>query len=176
MMCRQHQLNYHMDIVIPRLFIHVGPDHPPVTALQNFAMQLAAIKLGLQESVMKVGNLDTSRDFVDVRDGAKALWILAQKGQSGQVYNQCSGKAWSIRKSLEILIDISGMDVKVTQDRRLMRLSDEKILLGDPSKLESLGWKSSIPFRKTLEDIFENWIDRLSDSSTCTERQSHKLR
>jgi GDP-4-dehydro-6-deoxy-D-mannose reductase len=48
MMARQFPLNYGLDVVLPRLFIHVGPDHPPVTALQNFARQLASIKLGLQ--------------------------------------------------------------------------------------------------------------------------------
>jgi len=162
MMSRQHYLNYGMDIVIPRLFIHVGPDHPPVTALQNFAMQLAAIRLGQQDHVIKVGNLDSSRDFVDVRDGARALWLLAEKGQSGEVYNICSGKAWTMRDSLNKLIEISGLDVEIEQDRKLLRPSDEKVLLGDPSKLELLGWKANIPFEQTLEDIFNNWLERLA--------------
>jgi len=162
MMSRQYHLNYGMDIVIPRLFIHVGPDHPPVTALQNFAMQLAAIKLGQQDPVIKVGNLDSSRDFVDVRDGAKALWLLANKGQSGEVYNLCSGKAWSMRDSLNMLIEISGLDVEIAHDKSLLRPSDEKVLLGDPSKLQSLGWNAEIPFKQTLEDILNNWLERLA--------------
>lgn len=162
MMCRQYHLNYGMDIVMPRLFIHVGPNHPPVTALQNFAMQLAAIKLGKQQPVMKVGNLDTSRDFVDVRDGARALWVLAQKGKSGEVYNQCTGKAWSIKESLDMLIDISGLAVDIQTDSTLLRPSDEKVLLGDCSKLKSLGWEPKIPFRQTLEDIYKNWLERLA--------------
>lgn len=162
MMSRQFHLNYDMDIIMPRLFIHVGPNHPPVTALQNFAMQLAAIKLGKQDPVMKVGNLETSRDFVDVRDGARALWTLAQKGKSGEVYNQCTGKAWSIKESLEMLIEISGLKVDVQTDPALLRPSDEKVLLGDSSKLEALGWKPEIPFRQTLEDIYKNWLERLA--------------
>lgn len=162
MMSRQYHLNYGMDIVMPRLFIHVGPNHPPVTALQNFAMQLAAVHLGRQEPIMKVGNLDTSRDFVDVRDGARALWLLGQKGKSGEVYNQCTGKAWGMRESLDILMRISGVNVEVRQDKQLFRLSDEKVLLGDSSKLQALGWRCEIPFEKTLEDIYRNWLERLS--------------
>ncbi|HEW92134.1 MAG TPA: SDR family oxidoreductase [Thermotogaceae bacterium] len=165
MMARQFHLNYGMDVVLPRLFIHVGPDHPPVTALQNFARQLASIKLGIQEPVMKVGNLSSSRDFVDVRDGVNALWILAQKGKSGEVYNQCTGKAWSIQESLDMLIEISGIDVEVQTDPELFRLSDEKVLLGDPAKLYELGWKPTIPFRQTLTDIYNNWLKRLEDSN-----------
>ena len=162
MMGRQFHLNYGLDVILPRLFIHVGPDHPPVTALQNFARQLASIKLGLQEPVMKVGNLSSSRDFVDVRDGANALITLAEKGVSGETYNQCSGKDWTMQESLDMLIEISGVDVKVETDPKLFRPSDEKVLLGDPSKLNKLGWKTEIPFKQTLEDIFENWIERLS--------------
>ena len=162
MMARQFHYNYGMDIVLPRLFIHVGPDHPPVTALQNFARQLASVKLGLQEPVLKVGNLESARDFVDVRDGAKALALLAEKGISGEVYNLCTGKAWTMKESLNMLILISGVNVDIQTDPSLFRPSDEKLLLGDPSKIEALGWKAVLPFETTLSDIFENWLKRLS--------------
>jgi GDP-4-dehydro-6-deoxy-D-mannose reductase len=164
MMARQFHLNYGMDVVLPRLFIHVGPDHPPVTALQNFARQLAAIKLGKQEPTMKVGNLTSSRDFVDVRDGARALILLAEKGISGEVYSICTGKDWTMQESLDMLIKISGVEVKVETDPGLMRFSDEKVLLGIPRKLNELGWKPEIPFEQTLQDIYENWLDRLGNS------------
>ncbi|MFC5191146.1 GDP-mannose 4,6-dehydratase [Algoriphagus aquatilis] len=162
MMARQFHLNYGLDIVLPRLFIHVGPDHPPVTALQNFARQVASIKLGLQEPVMKVGNLTSSRDFVDVRDGAKALILLAEKGISGEVYNICAGKDWTMQESLDILIKIAGIEVKVETDPALFRPSDEKVLLGKTDKIEKLGWKTEIPFEQTLADIYSNWVERLS--------------
>jgi len=162
MMAHQYGENYGMDFVLPRLFIHVGPDHPPVTALQNFARQLAAISLGLQEPVMRVGNLESSRDFVDVRDGVEALRLLAETGKRGEVYNLCSGKAWTMQESLDLLVEISGCTVDVRQDAGLIRLSDEKVLLGDPGKLAALGWRASTPFRQTLRDIFENWVKRLS--------------
>ena len=161
MMARQFHLNYNMDFVLPRLFIHLGPDHPPVTAIQNFARQLAAIKLGLQSPVIKVGNLESARDFVDVRDGVKALWLLAQKGKSGEVYNLCTGKAYSMKESLEYLIEISGLQVNIETDKNLLRPSDEKLLLGNPKKIELLGWKAEIPFKQTLSDIYSNWLSRL---------------
>ena len=161
MMARQFHLNYKMDVVLPRLFIHVGPDHPPVTALQNFARQLASIKLGRQEAVLKVGNLGSSRDFVDVRDGARALVLLGEAGESGQTYNLCSGKAWTMQECLDRLIEISGVQVQVGTDPKLIRFSDEKVLLGNPAKLNRLGWKTEIPFDRTLRDIFQNWMERL---------------
>lgn len=160
-MARQFHLNYGMDVVLPRLFIHVGPDHPPVTAVQNFARQLAAIALKRQTPVVRVGNLETARDFVDVRDGVKALWLLAEKGATGEVYNICSGKAYTMRQCLEMLIEISGLEVKVEHDGSLDRLSDEMILLGCTKKLEALGWQAGIPFQQTLADVYKNWLERL---------------
>jgi GDP-4-dehydro-6-deoxy-D-mannose reductase len=162
MMARQFHLNYGLDIVLPRLFIHVGPDHPPVTALQNFARQLASIHLGKQEPVMQVGNLDSSRDFVDVRDGVRALILLAEQAKAGTLYNICTGKAWTMQESLDMLIKISNTKVKITKDPKLLRLSDEKVLLGNPAKLQMLGWKPEISFETTLSDIYSNWVERLS--------------
>lgn len=162
MMARQFHLNYGMDFVLPRLFIHVGPDHPPVTALQNFARQLAAIKLGKQLPNIRVGNLLSARDFVDVRDGVRALWLLAQKGTCGEAYNICSGNAWNIGEALEMLIRISGQTVEVVRDEALSRPSDEPLLLGSPIKLNRMGWVPEISFEDTLKDVFNNWLIRLA--------------
>ena len=162
MMARQFCLNYGLDVVMPRLFIHVGPDHPPGTALQNFARQLAAIKLGKQDPVLRAGNLDSARDFVDVRDGARALVLLADEGQRGEVYTIASGRAWSIREALQMLIGISGLGVEVRQqDPSLLRPSDEQVLLGDNGKLRALGWEPRVPFEQTLHDVYNNWLARL---------------
>lgn len=162
MMARQFHFNYKMDIILPRLFIQVGPDHPPSTALQTFAMQLAALKLGKQPPQIRVGNLDSSRDFVDVRDGVRALWILAQEGKSGEAYNVCTGQAPSIRQALEMLIQISGVEAEIVHDPSRLRPSDEAVLVGDTRKLKALGWEPEIPFEQTLTDIYNNWLDRLS--------------
>src|SRR5262245_51876810 len=62
----QYFSNYKMKIFLPRLFIHVGTGHPPTTAIQSFARQLALISKGVQEPVITVGNLTTARDFIDV--------------------------------------------------------------------------------------------------------------
>ena len=161
MMAYQNHVNYGTDIVIPRLFIHVGPDHPPVTALQNFARQLAQKSKGAREPVVRVGNLESSRDFVDVRDGVAALRVLAEKGNTGGTYNICSGTAWKIGDCLDMLVAISGQNVQIVQDERFLRPSDEKVLLGDTSRLKELGWETSTPFESTLRDIYRNWLERL---------------
>ncbi|MBQ2526907.1 MAG: GDP-mannose 4,6-dehydratase, partial [Bacteroidales bacterium] len=88
MLGRQYCLNFDMKIYLPRMFIHVGTGHPPATAIQNFARQLALIKKGLLEPEIHVGNLTSARDFIDVRDGVRAMRLLLDKGNPGEVYDE----------------------------------------------------------------------------------------
>ena len=152
-----------MQIYLPRLFIHVGTGHPPATAIQNFARQVAQVKKGKLESVMRVGRLDTARDFIDARDGVEGMLLILDKGQAGQPINICNKKAHTIQEVLDILLEVSGVDVEVQQDPALLRPSDEPLLLGDNSRLLALGWERQHTFRETLTAVYEDWLARTPD-------------
>jgi len=158
----QYFANYGLQVYLPRLFIHVGPGHPPATAIQNFARQLVMVKKGLRPPEIRVGRLDTARDFVDVRDGVRAIMQLVDRGNPGEPYNICTGKAHTTRWVLETLIDISKVNVTVTQDPTLLRPSDEPLLVGDPTKIRTLGWCPNYTLEKTLADIFADWVSRVT--------------
>jgi len=152
--------NYAMPIFLPRMFIHVGVGHPPATAIQNFARQVALIKLGKMEAVIKTGRLDTARDFIDVRDGVDAMLMLLEKGPPGLPINICNGVAVRIQDVLDILIDAAGVKVTVEQDPDLLRPSDEPLLLGDNSRLKALGWTRKHSMEDTLGEVLEDWLKR----------------
>ena len=157
----QYFINYGMQVYLPRLFIHVGTGHPPATAIQNFARQIARIKKGLQPPVMTVGNLDSARDFIDVRDGVAAMMRLIESDLIGQPINIATGKAHTIREALDLLIKIAGIKVEVQQSQVLLRPSDEEILLGNNSRLLSLGWQQQYSFEETLSAVFADWMSRV---------------
>lgn len=157
----QYWKNFGLKVFLPRLFIHVGTGHPPATAIQNFARQLALISRGLLPPQVHVGNLSTARDFVDVRDGARALMLLAEKGNPGEPINICTGKAYSISDLLEMLIVASGLDVEVVSDPKLMRPSDEPLLLGNNTKLKNLGWSPDYSMKETLATVYQDWLSRI---------------
>jgi GDP-4-dehydro-6-deoxy-D-mannose reductase len=156
----QYYSNYGLKVFLPRLFIHVGTGHPPATAIQNFARQLALISQGKLEPIVKVGNLETARDFIDVRDGVAAMMLLLEKGKPGNPINICTGEAWKIADILNMLIEISGLNVEVVYDKALGRPSDEPLLLGNNSKLTKLGWQRQYSMRQTLEAVYADWIKR----------------
>lgn len=157
----QYFSNFGCKVYLPRMFIHVGTGHPPATAIQNFARQIALIKLGRIESRMEVGRLDTARDFIDVRDGVLAMETLIEKGSPGVPVNICNQEAWKIGDILQILCEIADVSPEIIASTRFMRPSDEVLLLGDKSRIHSLGWKRMYSMQQTLESVLEDWIKRL---------------
>ncbi len=158
----QYHQSYGMHIVRTRAFNHEGPRRGEVFVVSNFAKQIAMIEKGLSEPVIKVGNLESSRDFTDVRDIAKAYWLALEKGEPGDVYNIASGRAVKIRDMLNMLLEMSSVKVEIKKDASRMRPSDVPILLGDSTKFrEKTGWQPEIPFEKTLEDTLNYWREKI---------------
>jgi GDP-4-dehydro-6-deoxy-D-mannose reductase len=158
----QYHQSYGLFTVRTRGFNHTGPRRGDVFVTSNFAKQIAEIEAGKREPVMMVGNLDARRDFTDVRDTVRAYHLTLEKCSPGEVYNICSGKAWSIREMLDMLLALAQIDVEVRQDPARMRPSDVELLLGDNTRLrEETGWEPTIPFEQTLRDLLDYWRARV---------------
>lgn len=158
----QYLKSYDLRIVRTRGFNHTGPRRGEVFAESNFAKQIAQIEKGIKKPILLVGNLETIRDYTDVRDMVRGYLLAAERGVSGEVYNICSGKAVKIRKVLEILLSFSKIKVEIKQDPARMRPSDVPILLGDNSKfIKQTGWQPTIPFEKTMEDLLNYWREKM---------------
>lgn len=142
-------------VVVARSFNHTGPGHDPRFALPSFAHQLAAMRDGAREPVLRVGNLAVRRDLLDVRDVVRAYRLLAERGEPGETYNVCSGNAYELRELVEELIEISGTGARVEVDEERFRPVDLPLLVGDGSRLRALGWAPEIPIRRTLSDLLD---------------------
>jgi len=163
----QYFKSYGMKTIRTRGFNHTGPRRGEVFVTSNFAKQIASIEAGIQKPVIRVGNLDSQRDFTDVRDTVRAYWLAVQKGRPGEVYNIATGKAITIRELLERLLALSDADVELQVDPDRLRPSDVEILLGDYSKLEAdTGWRPEIPLQKTLQDTLDFWRGKVGSPRT----------
>jgi GDP-4-dehydro-6-deoxy-D-mannose reductase len=162
----QYFQSYGLKAVRTRGFNHTGPRRGEVFVLSNFARQLAQIEAGLQEPVIRVGNLSAVRDFTDVRDTVRAYWLAVRRGRPGEVYNIASGTGVSMQEALDQLVDLSGADVRVEVDPERLRPSDVPRLIGDSSRFrKDTGWEPRIPFRQTLEDLLVFWREKLTQKS-----------
>lgn len=158
----QYHISHKLNIIRTRAFNHIGPRQRDSFAISNFAKQIAMIERGKQPSIIRVGNLNSIRDFTDVRDVVQAYWLSTEKCKPGEVYNICSGKGYKIKKVLNILLDLSTVKVKVKEDISRIRPSDVPILIGDNSKfVKQTGWKPKIKFEQTAEDLLNYWRERV---------------
>lgn len=148
--------SFGLDVVIARTFNLIGPGQDEHFAVASFAAQLARIAGGGPPQLL-VGNLRAARDFLDVRDAVNAYGALARDGESGEIYNVCSGTAVTIRDVLRELITIAHVPVEVREDPHRARRSDSPLSVGDPSKIRArTGWASKIALSRSLRDVYED--------------------
>ncbi|MFH1283613.1 MAG: GDP-mannose 4,6-dehydratase [bacterium] len=158
----QYFKSYGLNVIITRGFNHTGPRRGDVFVSSDFAKQIVLIENKKKDPVIFVGNLTAKRDFTDVRDMVDAYWLATEKCLPGEVYNICSGKAFSIQEVLDMLLRMSTVKIKIKEDPKRLRPSDVPILLGDNTKFSKItGWKPKISFEQTLKDLLDYWRGRI---------------
>ncbi len=145
-------------VIRVRPFYLIGPRKRGDVS-SDFARGIVAVERGTQVR-LRVGNLEAVRDLLDVRDGAEALWLLAQKGGPGEVYNICSGRGYRVRDVLEMLKGFAKAPVSEYTDEALLRPLDEAVKIGDPAKLSALGWRPRHDIRETLKEVLAYWREQ----------------
>ncbi|MDD5621556.1 MAG: GDP-mannose 4,6-dehydratase [Actinomycetota bacterium] len=150
---------YKLPVFISRAFNHIGPGQSERFVCSDFARQIALTESGKQEPEIWVGNIQSERDFLDVRDAVKAYYFIINKGRPGQVYNVCSGRKLKISDLLDMLISFSKRsDIKVKIDRKKLRAIDVKSMYGDNSKLKNhTGWIPGYSIETSLKDTLDYW-------------------
>ena len=161
MLAFQYWLSWKIKTIRTRLFTHTGPRRGEVFVESNFAKQIAAIEAGLQEPVVKVGNLNSIRTFLDIKDAIRAYWLLIEKCSPGEVYNVGGVETMTVGEMLNKLLKLSTVkNIKVEVDPARLRPSDVTLQIPCIDKfVEVTGWKPEIPFDQTLQNILNYWRD-----------------
>ena len=148
----EYFIHHKMQIVRVRPFNHIGPRQSPGFVVAAFASQIAQIEKA-RSGEIKVGNLNSYRDFTDVRDMARAYLLALEKGKAGDVYNIGSGKLVKISKVLELLISLSSAKIDVVIDKSRFAPVEIEAFSCNYSKFhKATGWKPTIPLETTLSD------------------------
>ena len=122
-------------------------------------------KPGLAEPVLRVGNLDAQRDVTDVRDIVRGYEVLVARGRQRVPYNLCSGQAYRVGDLLDLLLEMSRVEVRVEQDPSRLRPSDNPLVQGDASRITAdTGWRAEITIEQTLSDLLDWWRAQVAAS------------
>ena len=146
---------YGLNVIRVRPFNTTGPRKYD-DACSDFTKGIIEIEKGFNEK-LSVGSLDTIRDFTDVRDAVKALWLLSLKGVPGEAYNICSNRGYKMEDILNISISLSDSNIPYHQSDDKLRPFDDPIYIGDNTKITKLGWTPKIQIEQTLSDMLSYW-------------------
>ena len=147
-----------LDVIATRSFGHTGPGQDARFVVPAFAQQIAEIESGRAEPVLRVGNLNVTRDLTDVRDIARAYVALLERGTPGAVYNVGRGEGALLQSVAERLLAMARVPIRIEPDPARMRPADLPWLVCDPSRIaRDIGWKAEIPLDQTLAEVVEGF-------------------
>ena len=132
---------------ITRAFCHTGPRRGKTFSISSDAYQIALMMKGKQDKVLKIGNLDTIRVVMDVRDIVMGYYLLMKHPESsGQVFNISGETPFKIRYYVDKLKEYSGLEnIEEVIHKPFWREIDIDYQMGDDSKFRNLtGYKKSI--------------------------------
>jgi GDP-4-dehydro-6-deoxy-D-mannose reductase len=163
LLCFQWSRTEPWRIVIARPFNHIGAGQRADFVVADIARQIVRIKHGLQAPVLTLGDIDVTRDFLDVDDVIDAYLALLKHGASGEIYNVCSGREYSIRQIIEMLLELAGVQAGIVRDPNRSRPVDQRRVLGDNRKLRALAPWQPKPITETLRAMLLDWEKRYLD-------------
>ncbi len=144
------------------LFNHESPRRGLEFVTRKITHAAAAIFLGRQ-SELRLGNLDSKRDWGFAGDYVKAMWMMLQQDEPGD-YVVCSGETHSVREFCELAFAHLGMDYRdfVVIDEAFFRPAEVDILVGDPGRATSvLGWHREVGFQDLVAMMVDADLDLL---------------
>jgi GDP-4-dehydro-6-deoxy-D-mannose reductase len=139
-----------------RLFNLLGPGEPKSFVASGIAARISAIQAGTAEPPLQTGDLTTRRDFVDVRDAARALRLIAVRGDAGAVYNVCSGHATPIGELVEQLLALAGLEVAVHSVPELAAANVRGHAGSAERVREATGWEPEYSLHDSLADVLRS--------------------
>lgn len=157
--CVNYREAYGMHISCGILFNHEGEKRGYEFVTRKISSGVARIKLGKLDKI-KLGNIDSKRDWGYAGDYVEAMWLMLQQEKPDD-YVIATGETHTVREFLETALDFAELDGKIEQyieiDQTLIRPSEVDILIGDPTKAKKiLGWKPKVNFKNLVKLMVEN--------------------
>ena len=161
LLCLQWSYVERWRIMVARPFNHIGTGQGEAFVIPSMARQLIRVRQGLQLPRLEVGDVDVTRDFLDVRDVLQAYLALLERGQNGEIYNVCSGIELRVRDMITRLAELARVDVELVQDEARMRRAEQRRVVGCADKIQQeTGWKPGVSITETLQSVLSDWEAR----------------
>ena len=159
--------SYNMYCVSGILFNHESPRRGREFVTRKVTDGVARIKLGLAKE-LRLGNLDSKRDWGFAGDYVRAMWLMLQQDTPDD-YVIATGETYTVESLVEHAFSAAGLDWKkyVVIDPAFVRPAEVDLLIGSPAKaLKQLGWKPDVTFPQLVKMMVDADMARLTKSAT----------
>jgi GDPmannose 4,6-dehydratase len=163
--------SYDMFAVSGILFNHESPRRGREFVTRKVTDGVARIKLGLAKE-LRLGNLDSKRDWGFAGDYVRAMWLMLQQDTPDD-YVISTGETHTVKRLVEVAFGAAGLDWEkyVVIDPAFVRPAEVDLLIGDPSKAKKhLGWTPEVSFEQLIQMMVEADIERLTKDATPDQR------
>lgn len=156
----QYFMNDHIRCIRVRIFNSTGTRKVNDVTSDFTKRAVLAERSGVY--TLRVGNLETKRAIMDQRDLVNGLLLLAEKGIPGEVYNISSEYCYQMKDIVTMIEEQIGHKFTIEVDSKLLRPTDERIIIGNIDKLKrDTGWRQQIPMKQTIADMLDYWRKKL---------------
>ena len=162
---------YNIPTVWARMFNLTGPGLDERHVCSSIISQVAAILIGESQPILEVGSLEPTRDFIDVRDIATALVMLADKGIPGGVYNVASGIETSIASVLDTILDLAGLQHSLEIQKKCFRKVEIPRHFANIGRIKKLGFKCHYDLKESLDYLLNYYRHTVRDVLNNQEQQ-----
>ncbi|MFC1563087.1 GDP-mannose 4,6-dehydratase, partial [candidate division KSB1 bacterium] len=146
-----------IDVIIARPSNIIGPSQKGDFVIPVIINQILKMKRGDTEKKLVLGNIDSERDFIDVRDVVNGVALLMEKGTSGSIYNLATNKCYSIKEVIDIVKSSTGKDFNVVSDKKNIQKNDVPFISMSYNKIrKELGWSPKYSLRETLKNMIKD--------------------
>ncbi|WP_022761019.1 GDP-mannose 4,6-dehydratase [Butyrivibrio sp. AD3002] len=154
---REH---YDMKVFHVRAFNHTGLGQTDSFVIPSWCKQVADISKSGKPGVMRVGNLNVSRDFSNVKDIVRAYRLIIESEKYNEVYNVGSGQSVSLKDLLDYIIGLSSQPITVETEPKLVRKGENPVICCDHSKItKDLGWEPEYNIFDTAKEVYDYYMN-----------------
>ena len=160
-LCMQYRRDHELAVLRLRAFNQLGPGQDPRFVVPSICKQIADAEMAGDEMCrLQLGNLETRRDFLDVRDVVDAYRLLIERGDPDQTYLAGRGQSQSVRELVDVAVSLARIPVEVESEASRVREGEQPDLYAEPRALKELGWAPRIPLEQSISDTLDYWRDR----------------
>lgn len=141
--------------MVARAANHTGRGQSADYVVPAFATQINKIKRMQTDNIIRVGNLESERSFLDVRDVVSAYRLLIEHGRTGEAYNVGTHENMTMQTVLDELLELADIKVSIEIDQRKYRPTDRTPLLDCTRLKQDTGWQPQYTRQQTLREVLD---------------------